>query len=975
MDLSRHFILLNGEPKTLQIDSIQRNGTNGFSVRFKNNGIVYNYSRDKVLWLTAPEWKEPTLCKVLVDGILKNGVREIWRFGNEAHPCWRIIYNNGYVQDDAMGHVAVKESCLRESVSKDVFAYMKNVATVNPLGKDENNPEGTLSSIYDRVNFIDESLAAACYLNPVKNPPQKLKESDLIFPFGCNSSQKSAVSRAFENQISVIQGPPGTGKTQTILNIIANIVLRGKTVMVVSNNNSATANVREKLEKYGLGFIVASLGSRDNKDLFIANQPELPSCIDRWRMSRQDSISTMRKVNLTLTRLEQVYALQNRLAELRQEQQSVELEWEHFYKEQEVAKEESSYQEIKSSYAISLWLKLQSAAEDMSGKEVKRRTVAQMIKSLWFKWMCKHKWHLKHSFDVSDLRPLVTELQAIYYVNRLRELSSEIASKEQQLKLLDNGGHARGNDFGTDKPEDLSKTLVDSSLALLKSFLSNKYKDGRTVFKDVADMRSNWFAFLYQYPVVLSTTFSARTCLSGDFPYDYIIIDEASQVSSDTGTLALTCAKNAVIVGDTKQLPNVETEEDLIKLRAIAKPYNIAEGYDCSKYCFLESVLKVIPQVPETMLREHYRCHPRIINFCNQKFYGGNLLIMTEDKGEQNVLSAIKTVKGNHSVNHFNQREIDVVKEEVLPTLDDSGSIGIVTPYNNQVDAFNRQICNRKVDSAGKCQTDNVVGGAQRDIKADAENKCHADDVEAGDWRDIKAGTIHKYQGREEDTIIMSVVDNQISEFADDARMLNVAVSRAKKKFCLVMTGNEQEKHGNIMDLLDYISYNNCSVSESKLASIFDYLYEQYAEQRMAFLKSHPQISEYASENLTYSLIRKVLSSDRDFNCLRVLCHIPLRQVINDISLMSPEEQKYASNYNTHLDFLIINQVSKKPVMAIETDGYSYHNDTTDQHRRDLLKNSILQTYGLPLLRLSTKGSSEREKIYQELTRVTQKSF
>ena len=58
-----------------------------------------------------------------------------------------------------------------------------------------------------------------------------------------------------ENQISVIQGPPGTGKTQTILNIIANILMQGKTVQIVSNNNSATENVYEKLSssKYNLG--------------------------------------------------------------------------------------------------------------------------------------------------------------------------------------------------------------------------------------------------------------------------------------------------------------------------------------------------------------------------------------------------------------------------------------------------------------------------------------------------------------------------------------------------------------------------------------------------------------------------------------------------------------------------------------------------------------------------------------------------
>ena len=67
-----------------------------------------------------------------------------------------------------------------------------------------------------------------------------------------------------ENQLSIIEGPPGTGKTQTILNIIANILMNGKTVQVVSNNNSAIQNVYEKLSssKYNLGFIVASLKKR-----------------------------------------------------------------------------------------------------------------------------------------------------------------------------------------------------------------------------------------------------------------------------------------------------------------------------------------------------------------------------------------------------------------------------------------------------------------------------------------------------------------------------------------------------------------------------------------------------------------------------------------------------------------------------------------------------------------------------------------
>lgn len=283
-------------------------------------------------------------------------------------------------------------------------------------------------------------------------------------------------------------------------------------------------------------------------------------------------------------------------------------------------------------------------------------------------------------------------------------------------------------------------------MSLFKSHLYNHYcQHTRTSFSDNKDFKRQSNELIYQYPVILSTTFSARSCIFTNDIYDYLIIDEASQVSIDTGTLALTCAKNAVIVGDTKQLSNVVTEKDQAKLEYLFSKRSIADGYDCAHNNFLQSILTIITDVPETMLREHYRCHPRIINFCNQKFYGGNLLIMTEDKGECNVMSAIRTTKGNHATNRYNQREIDVIKKEFLPILKDKETLGIVTPYNNQVAALNQQL------------------------------------------HSVKAGTIHKYQGREEDTIIMSVVDNEISSFADDANMLNVAVSRAKRSSALLL--------------------------------------------------------------------------------------------------------------------------------------------------------------------------------------------
>lgn len=97
-------------------------------------------------------------------------------------------------------------------------------------------------------------------------------------------------------------------------------------------------------------------------------------------------------------------------------------------------------------------------------------------------------------------------------------------------------------------------------------------------------------------------------------------------------------------------------------------------------HSFLQSCTEVFQHAPVILLREHYRCHPKIIEFCNQRFYDGELVAMTTDNSEDEVLQVVRTVEGNHARNHFNQREIDVITQEVLPECSDAESIGIITP-------------------------------------------------------------------------------------------------------------------------------------------------------------------------------------------------------------------------------------------------------------------------------------------------------
>lgn len=119
--------------------------------------------------------------------------------------------------------------------------------------------------------------------------------SRVYYPFGCNASQKRAVEAALTHQVSIIQGPPGTGKTQTILNIVANLLMQGKTVLVVSNNNSAVENVTEKLQREGLGFVVAPLGNVQNKQLFIAQQTGHYPAMSDWKIDGTSDIEHLTK--------------------------------------------------------------------------------------------------------------------------------------------------------------------------------------------------------------------------------------------------------------------------------------------------------------------------------------------------------------------------------------------------------------------------------------------------------------------------------------------------------------------------------------------------------------------------------------------------------------------------------------------------------------------------------------------------------
>ncbi|MCF0256414.1 MAG: AAA family ATPase [Bacteroides heparinolyticus] len=83
---------------------------------------------------------------------------------------------------------------------------------------------------------------------PFDNEIEKVSVNELIPVTALDDSQENVVAHALGNRFSVVTGPPGTGKTQVILNIIANALMRDKSVLIASKNNKAVDNVKERFD-------------------------------------------------------------------------------------------------------------------------------------------------------------------------------------------------------------------------------------------------------------------------------------------------------------------------------------------------------------------------------------------------------------------------------------------------------------------------------------------------------------------------------------------------------------------------------------------------------------------------------------------------------------------------------------------------------------------------------------------------------
>lgn len=140
---------------------------------------------------------------------------------------------------------------VKEEVHLGIFSFKKYL-----MWKDLQDRTGQLKA--NRVvKHLIENPGEAFAREDGSDAFDRLDEShrpqDILSPLLADSSQLKAICAIDAGRDLVLEGPPGTGKSQTITNLIAHNLAKGRTVLFVSEKMAALEVVHRRLNAIGLG--------------------------------------------------------------------------------------------------------------------------------------------------------------------------------------------------------------------------------------------------------------------------------------------------------------------------------------------------------------------------------------------------------------------------------------------------------------------------------------------------------------------------------------------------------------------------------------------------------------------------------------------------------------------------------------------------------------------------------------------------
>lgn len=375
-----------------------------------------------------------------------------------------------------------------------------------------------------------------------------------------------------------------------------------------------------------------------------------------------------------------------------------------------------------------------------------------------------------------------------YPGSRLDELRASVAKLDRDIIKLSRL-QLRSNLARTAKPpagNSVGRKSDLTEMALLSNEISKKTK-----FLPVRDLtRRAGRALLELKPCWMMSPLAVAQYLPSTAMFDLCIIDEASQMPPEDAVGALSRSRQAMVVGDTNQLPPTSFFRKMIE----------DEDVDEDDAVLDESILEMANGVfrPARRLRWHYRSkHSGLIAFSNQHIYGNDLIVFpspTESRPDMGV--SLVNVPGRYKAGVNGEEATAMIKATLKFMRDNPNrSLGLVTLNQKQRDLlleeWNRELAKDPVATKYVEKWSEENDGLERFFIKNLENV-------QGDERDvIFIGTVY---GADKPGGPVMQRFGPIAGLAG-RRRLNVLFSRAKQQIVTFssMTGADikAEEHGN----------------------------------------------------------------------------------------------------------------------------------------------------------------------------------
>jgi hypothetical protein len=216
----------------------------------------------------------------------------------------------------------------------------------------------------------------------------------------------------------------------------------------------------------------------------------------------------------------------------------------------------------------------------------------------------------------------------------------------------------------------------------------------------------DWQILTRAFPVwVVSTQTLYRSLPLKPELFDLVIMDEATQCNIAQALPALQRARRAVIAGDPKQLRHFSF---LARARqgALARDHGVSDApisLDYRERSLLDYAINQLPHADaQVWLDEHFRSHPHLIDFSNQRFYQNRLKILTDTRRILNRPPRQIIECPVQLNNDINEGEIQTLMEylsrliseaEKLPEMD-IPSIGVLCFFSSSARVLEKRILN-----------------------------------------------------------------------------------------------------------------------------------------------------------------------------------------------------------------------------------------------------------------------------------------